>query len=400
MPRLFISNFDFEHQLAEPMRSRSHLRIELNRQLAWSWLGVADDNDSLWMSSSVSEPVFPESRQFGLPDLKFLSQQNAPLADHELCPWGWTQEILDWGRQQGLRCPAPPLEIVRQVNSRLFSIALENEWGVGLPGAGALYSLADLPAAFDRLPAGNSPWVIKSWFGMSGRERIMGRGANLSEAQTGWLSRRLQRDGGVVFEPWVESVSEAGLQFDVPQNGTPVLVGIVPLLSTPHGGYEGSLLEPRDSLRVEWKTAVETGLQAAARIQALGYFGPLGIDAMFYHAGETIACRPLQDINARWTMGRVALGCSRLLCPGELGAWLRLPLTPVRRLELWQAGDCLTRLQADMPDGTRVIPTSPFWRSESDCTHATVLVTGASAANRETAVTRLRDWIRVASSPV
>jgi len=53
-----------------------------------------------------------------------------------------------------------------------------------------------------------------------------------------------------------------------------------------------------------WQQAVETALAAASHLQSIEYFGPLGIDAMIYRdADGDSKVRPLQDINARWTMG-------------------------------------------------------------------------------------------------
>ena len=52
---------------------------------------------------------------------------------------------------------------------------------------------------------------------------------------------------------------------------------------------------------------VDVTRRVALELQKLGYFGPLGIDAMIYLAsGGRVCVRPLQDVNARWTMGRLA----------------------------------------------------------------------------------------------
>ena len=65
--------------------------------------------------------------------------------------------------------------------------------------------------------------------------------------------------------------------------------------------------------------------RAAHSVQQLGYFGPLGIDAMLYETPDgQRRWRPLQDINARWTMGRVALGWKRIVPASQHATWLRL----------------------------------------------------------------------------
>jgi hypothetical protein len=92
-----------------------------------------------------------------------------------------------------------------------------------------------------------------------------------------------------------------------------------------------------------WSSAIDAALRAARRLHGLGYFGPLGIDAMRYRAADgSIRLRSLQDINARWTMGRLSLGWQRCLQPGDTGCWRHGPT---------ESGDGIT--------GRRTVRTSP-----------------------------------------
>ena len=164
---------------------------------------------------------------------------------------------------------------------------------------------------------------------MSARERILGRGS-AKEADKNWVLRRLNQHGAVFFEPWVDRVEELGIQIDVPQNGPPQLLGLLPMIVDERGqyagswfaGYESRLLANRDL----WEKATTTALSAAVHVQSLGYFGPLGIDAMLYRdIDNTLRIRPLQDINARWTMGRLSLGLRRIIVQDHPGVWLHGP---------------------------------------------------------------------------
>jgi hypothetical protein len=58
-------------------------------------------------------------------------------------------------------------------------------------------------------------------------------------------------------------------------------------------------------------------------MQSEGYYGPVGIDAMQYKddAGE-VRMRVIQDVNARWTMGRLAAAWRRYLPPNVPARWL------------------------------------------------------------------------------
>jgi hypothetical protein len=211
--------------------------------------------------------------------------------------------------------------------------------------------------------------VIKAEFGMSARERILG-GRTATEADINWVRRRLERNGEVFFEPWVDRISEIGVQFDIPVDGTPRLVGLTPMQVDGRGQYAGSWFayanERFQSEEALWEEAIEVATRAANRIQALGYFGPLGIDAMIYRDENGMPqIRPLQDINARWTMGRLSLGWKKLVGHAEEGFW-------------WHGSDASTFPSAGI-NPTRWVNTSPRTVGSFLCQHQTRLLIQKSA---------------------
>ncbi|MGH7201739.1 MAG: hypothetical protein ACREJB_14115, partial [Planctomycetaceae bacterium] len=218
-------------------------------------------------------------------------------------------------------------------------------------------SLEELRTSLDAL-ADQNRWVVKAEFGMSARERILGRGREITDAAANWLRQRLRSDGIVFFEPWVERVEEAGLQLTIRRNGEIEFDGLTPLLTDGTGQYRGNDFTPDAETVRRWTETIEIGRRAAGRIAAAGYFGPLGIDAMRYRAADgTVRLRPLQDVNARCTMGRLGLGFRRLLRPGEAGVW---------RQERWSfpsvaaARSALGDRVVTPADGMRTVRTSPL----------------------------------------
>jgi hypothetical protein len=326
MPRLFLGNFDFEHRLADPIRQLPAKLERINAELASSWLAIADDGDYLWTPQPIEASFFEQSVRDGLPRVIPVVSFNDVPRGVECIPWGWTDDVRRLCDKQGWVRNDPPHEAVHAGNSRRFSAALEREWLCGLDFAGEATSLHEI----ERLIAfhgADSRWVVKAAFGMSGRERILGCGPP-TVTDRNWIDKRLASDGVVFFEPWVERLEEVGIQLDIPRKGDYIqLNGIVPMLVDERGQYTGSWFAPRvkptwaDSLPF-WNSTMDVVVRAAMRLQELGYFGPLGIDAMRYRApnGE-IRLRPLQDINARWTMGRLSLGLRRWLQPDESGCW-------------------------------------------------------------------------------
>ncbi|MFM9963993.1 MAG: hypothetical protein ACKV2Q_22550 [Planctomycetaceae bacterium] len=325
MRRLFLGNFHFESELsaARGWTPPASLR-RMSAERAPAWISLAEEGDLIWTPEPIPDSFWESLAEQGLPRVRSVSKP--PADDFELIPWGWSSGT----RAFGSRASRPTDEAVRLGNSREWSFQLEQQLNVALPGAARITRLeevADVVRAsacqFGQSESEHS-WVIKANFGMAARERVLGRGSTLTIANERWLQRRLQSDGAVFFEPWLRCRAEVGIQWTLPilGHGQPELQGVTPLLTDPQGGYRGSEFSLDASIPIEWQRAVDVTQEAALRLQQLGYFGPLGIDAAIYEdsAGHAIA-RPLQDINARYTMGRLALGFRRLLRPGEQGVW-------------------------------------------------------------------------------
>ena len=348
MPRLFVGNFDFEHELADGPGARGGAVDAVQASLAAAWLAVATPAD--WV---LTASAFPRQLLDGrLPRCVGAFDEVPDGPDVELVPWGWTRRLQELGNRRGWKCPAPPMETVRLANNRLYRADLEAQLGIGLEGARQIRSEEELQSHIAQVAPGER-WVLKAAFGMAGRERIPGCGPHLPEPTRNWCRRRLQKHGGIVFEPWLDRVEEAGLQLDVPASGEPLLLGITPLLTTPHGAYRGSRVEPVADTS-PWQAAIAPALLIARELRSLGYFGPAGIDAMRYaRPSGDIRLRCLQDLNARWTMGRLALGWNSQFRTGESGVWLQGRWS-IEQVNSWSA----RRDACQIDDGIRVIPTA------------------------------------------
>jgi hypothetical protein len=378
MKRLFLGNFDFEHWLAADSTHHHQLNEGVKRlqlELAALWPAVADEGDSIWLPTEVEAGFFEGLPRVGLPRVNVVSNPGEIESPVEACPWGWTDDVRLQCEEQGWRFSAPPQEIIRETNSRRFSLELEQTWGIGLEGATLVTDVAELATAVERSVRYAERWVLKAEFGMSARERILGRGSEPSEQATDWIQKRCQSGEAVVLEPWVERIEEVGLQYTVPWSAAPVFEGVTQLLCDESGQYRGSRFAQDVDTELRWMPAIETGMRVARHLKQLGYFGPLGIDAMRYrdHTGlERI--RSVQDINARHTMGRLALGLRRVLQPGELGTWLhvRWPTESVEAPREW-----FDRLIAQTPAAVRIIRTSPLTVDQRPVGHGTLVLASA-----------------------
>ncbi|MGE3313815.1 MAG: hypothetical protein AB7O26_01780 [Planctomycetaceae bacterium] len=386
--RIFYGNFEFEHALCEAVpRSLAEKLRRINLEIGAALAALADDGDFIWLPEQVETGFSDKLAAAGLPEVRFAREEIDVPNSPELVPWGWTTPLRDWAKRQGWQCIAPAQATVERINSRKFSFELEQEWGCSLDGAAEIHSLDQLAEKLAQQPNDGNGWVLKSEFSMSARERIIGRTTELTAPARNWTTSRLATGMSLFFEPWVERVEEAGLQFTIPEAGPPLLVGITPLLCDALGQYRGSRFGDDPALRLRWNEAIAIGLKAAERAQSHGYFGPMGIDAMHYRdsAGKE-RVRPLQDINGRMTMGRVSLGLRRLLQPGEVGSWLHLRC-PAKDEE--QAARWYDELRKMLPTSVRTVRTSPLTVGGLPVQHATIATISSDTTSLHDAEQRL-----------
>jgi hypothetical protein len=210
-----------------------------------------------------------------------------------------------------------PFETVARVNSKLWSHALEVELGLALPGATTARTFEELRESIARAcPLPVDKWVIKSPFGFAARERVLGRGPVLEEPQGRWARRRLSKGETLIFQPWLEVRREYGVVLLIAEDGACLIQGISDLQTNGAGTGTGYILGRRPAPhRVAELERI--ALIVGERLFKEGYSGPAGIDAL-EHAG---GLHPLLEINARYTMGFVALAVERSLQPAGPIFW-------------------------------------------------------------------------------
>jgi len=319
-PRLWHMNADFETELAAGGGSSAYRRpqsfVALNRRLAPHLLRLASAGDALLVEESPSESLHSEAARRGVELIVIDSATKQ--AERIFTPWGWTRGAVALGERVGARVPPVSLETVRRVNSKLWSHALEQELGIAMPGACVAASFAELEEAVARAcPRADDKWVIKSPFGFAARERVLGRGARLEGAQATWARRQFAAGSEpLIFQPWLERVREYGVTLEIESNGEITLVGISDLQTNGAGTGTGYLLGRKIDAgrRSELESVARL---VGARLYREGYVGPAGVDALEHTGG----LHPLLEINARYTMGFVALAVERALNPQTPILW-------------------------------------------------------------------------------
>lgn len=363
MSRLFVGNFDFEHELAGVHRPAA---AKLSQDLSACWLALAGEDDAILGFEDVDADFEGELKRLG----RAMPRSVARPRD-EFVPWGWTESMQ--GLADKLQCEysLPSLDAVRKVNSRAFSHLLEVNDKCGPDGLAAVGSVLEFLDAVEPLDG----WIAKAEFSMSSRERILGKGP-ATASQMEWCAKRLDETGTVFVEPLLAISDEAGWQCDVPvesgQVQAPEFVGVSGLLMTDKGQFAGCFVNDRELL-ARWQEASDGAAYAAVLAQKTGYSGPLGVDVARYRLGEKTALRPTQDINARYTMGRLAIEYARLF-PLRPVVWLFVP---------WSRGttpaEFFVEAKTKLDRGVKLFRTAPFRIGARSVKLGTLLLVGRNA---------------------
>jgi len=411
MPKIFYGNFEFEHEL-ESTGYRPPARIqEMSAQLATHLIALSQDGDAVWSPLEIPESFLDAVARAGLAKVRCIG-----LSDHVgtesveklvFAPWGFSPDSNQFAQSRNWGADSPEVVVVRQVNDRAFGFELEREFECGLPGIARVSSRDDLleairnASAIFQTPESRLRWVVKSRFGMASRERILGTGTQLDDPSAGWLWKQFQKNGLALFEPWMACEDELGVrefstQWVIPQSDKlPVLLGWTEI-QTERSGTPSAWFRPVcvPFADCEFRSALPILKAAVDRVAAAGYFGPIGIDSMRFPLpgqdsepaarGETaMTIRPLQDINARYTMGRVALELAERLAPDRDAAWLQLPTKWLCRVLNVSSAEDASKLYSErgvdiseplleaareagseLPCDTRAWLTSPLWTED------------------------------------
>ncbi|MFU8804616.1 MAG: hypothetical protein ACNA8W_12455 [Bradymonadaceae bacterium] len=229
------------------------------------------------------------------------------LPPREFTAWGMSPSAFARQHDTGLALPSFSPHLVSKINDKRFSHALELELGLELEGARIVSSIEDLRGAVVDC---SYSWVAKHPFGVSGRERIKGDPRSLYEEQVRWAARQFEASWELVFEPWIDVDRELSLQFEIAPGENTRFLGALELVTDSQGTHRGhrSL-----DLTEDLAPLIKGATSAVRRIGSLGYVGPVGVDAFIGHLDGELILRPITEINARYTFGRLALELSRFI---------------------------------------------------------------------------------------
>ncbi len=291
---LTVTNLDFEYELAA---GETYQPIRIMRQVSQKWNSIL----RLLPGAQQAECGSPDILESPNTERLFRGEIQ------QLLPWGVTPRVVQLAQQHKLQQSFPEPAVVRDINDKRFSHRLEKKLKVALPYSCIVKDKEDLQAAVANCPHG---WILKHPLGVSGRERVIGKPGIIIESAQRWADRKFRQGWSLVFEPWVEKRQDSSIHFTIEPEGEISLLGYCELLTDDGGTHRGNKVSPSSQPPPE---VHNIGTHVAEELGRLGYWGVVGIDVLSGFLGKQPVQRPIVEINARQSFGRLTLA---------LGQWV------------------------------------------------------------------------------
>jgi hypothetical protein len=305
-----VANTHFEWELVQkktpPLRA-SILRHPFFTQLQFLPLLYAQSQEGVAVTHLPSGAFLEglATKGFALPVLHLLLEHNFPR-ETAVNSWGASLSVSQWATERRLSYYMPPIDVVRAVNSKQFSF----ENSPSLPQSRLVWNEKEALEWTCQTPG---PLVLKTCFGFSGKGHLLIPVEMKNDATRICLFLKQQQIGGLplIAEPWVERLLDFSTQWEISKQREINYVGATLCRNDKRGSYLAT--EVGDEQRLfganlpylfEHQSCARPLL---VKMADLGYFGNVGIDAFIYRWEDKVMLQPIVEVNARKTMGWVAL---------------------------------------------------------------------------------------------
>ncbi|MBS0626750.1 MAG: hypothetical protein JSS09_00885 [Verrucomicrobia bacterium] len=304
---LFINPF-FEEELLSSSKSIEEYLTKHPVYLQLHYLScvLADPSEIALLLFPPEEEYFEELKRLGIepPDVVFL--KNCLQKKYTISSWGSSLLLADFAKERNCLYKIPNWDLVKRVNGKDFSFSISPK----LPFAELLTSEEEIAKWVCTI---KGPKVLKTLYGASGRGHCILYKENELELAIEFFRKEKARSCSILAEPWVERILDFSSQWYIKEEGMIYYLGSTICENSPRGIYRKSLVGPEDLLFKEHQEFLKEHLYYAKKtlehMKLLGFFGPVGFDAMLYNHPETkkLQLHPIVEINARRTMGWAAL---------------------------------------------------------------------------------------------
>jgi len=321
MKTLQIANANFELELEKTQECALEESLEKHPvllQLQFLPIICSDQSDNILVTQLPEKTDLLQLLKFGLwknaDEFPTFVKMNPfePNDYHQITSWGYSNSVSKWAKDHKIPYFMPPFEVVREVNSKVFSFTHSPK----LPQS----ELIDNETSLKKwLIDTKRPSVLKSSFGFSGRGHLIIKENTPWNAILHFCAKEWTNNRPLIAEPWMERVLDFSTQWKIETTGEIAYIGSTRIKNDSQGSYQSTLCGPEDLIFSDCLHFLEEHKKEAVSVLQLlvrqGYTGAVGIDAMVYKEEAKMILHPIVEINARQTMSLYALYFQRKWFP-------------------------------------------------------------------------------------
>lgn len=323
--------FNPEHDMALAANSKHwtspHAGRQLRAELGWIPALWAKDGDVVL----VDDVDAAENEYFRFKSYKqkanviFISVDELSRIEgiDSVIPWGWDKSLCAQLYRNGISETLLPTEDtlsdIRCLSGRQITLSMMPFLRKGYEDETC--GEVKVITSVDELEAARTEWgsvVVKSPWSCSGRGvHYLPEDESLTENFLNWFSKSLRQQKEMVVEPYFESVTDFGMEFEI-VNGISEYRGLS-LFDTANGAYTGSLLATEEEKRKMLESYVSHDIVEYLKNRICNfidtknkgaYNGAFGVDMMIVRKSDKLLLNPCVELNFRRTMGHTALALS------------------------------------------------------------------------------------------
>jgi hypothetical protein len=221
-----------------------------------------------------------------------------------VCRWDRLAQTLN------LNFSGPDLEIVKKVNSKVYSCRLSQ--ALGLPGGGTVVENGRELLEKGEVLLKNGPFLLKDPYGVSGKGNILVQSIQILERLVKYFEGQARNGLTICFviEPFLDKARDFSCSLKIDRTGRSELVSVQEMINR-NFAYQGSVAA--DPAFVDWldrKKYFDVIKKIAKNLYQEGYFGSVCVDSMALTSGAIV---PIVEINARKSMGLINYRVDRYL---------------------------------------------------------------------------------------
>jgi hypothetical protein len=315
----YFLNADFDISLNSE-RPRSHDLRSFVEELSVHYIFAASPGDSVIVYPQIPDEYFGyiENTGLQLPKIIYFPEVTP---DSIYVPFGWNGMAMKMSEayHESIKNRMPLPEVVKKVNSRLYSSELEMKIDPGSYESHVCHTLSEIEKLVGR--PSDREWLLKTNHGNSGigHRRIGPK----QEFPSAWIERELALEEPLILEPWYNRIMDIGSNFELTPEGEVKGLVFHETLNTDTGAFAGVRLYPNEAWLESWRGKIEDTVRRVAEgLFHEGYMGPVSLDSFVWkdENGDR-RLRSLVEINARHSMALPAHGLWEQLEKGGVLVW-------------------------------------------------------------------------------